>query len=105
MLSIEFHCHTNSSKDSLLPPEKLVDTCRRKGLDRVVITDHNTITGALRAKEYAPDFVIIGEEIMTTQGELLAAFVSEEIPKGLAPQEAIERLRAQGAFHQCVPSL
>jgi len=98
MLSIEFHCHTDSSKDSLLPPEKLVDTCRRKGLDRVVITDHNTITGALRAKEYAPDFVIIGEEIMTNQGELLAAFVTEEIPKDLSPNKAIELLRQQGAF-------
>ena len=98
MVSIEFHCHTIASKDSLLSPEKLVDTCRRKGLNRVVITDHNTIAGALQAQAYAPDFVIIGEEIMTTQGELLAAFVSEEIPKGLAPQAAIERLRAQGAF-------
>lgn len=35
---------------------------------------------------------------MTTHGELLAAFVSEEIPPRLSPQEAIRRLRAQGAF-------
>jgi hypothetical protein len=98
MISIEFHCHTVFSKDSLLPPEKLVDTCRRKGLNRVVVTDHNTIAGALQAQAYAPDMVIVGEEIMTTQGELLVAFISEEIPKGLSPQEAIARLREQGAF-------
>ena len=35
---------------------------------------------------------------MTTQGELLASFVTEEVPRGLSPQEAIQRLRAQGAF-------
>jgi hypothetical protein len=98
MISIEFHCHTRFSKDSLLPPEKLVDTCRRKGLSRVVVTDHNSIAGARQAQAYAPDLVIVGEEIMTTQGELLAAFVREEIPRGLPPQEAIARLREQGAF-------
>ena len=42
--------------------------------------------------------VIVGEEIMTTEGELLAAFVSEEIPGGLEPMDAISRLKEQGAF-------
>ena len=35
---------------------------------------------------------------MTTRGEILAAFVTEEIPKGLTPQETIRRLKEQGAF-------
>lgn len=35
---------------------------------------------------------------MTRKGELLAAYVSEEVPKGLDPLDAITRLRAQGAF-------
>lgn len=35
---------------------------------------------------------------MTQKGELLAAFVQEEIPPGLTPEETIQRLRAQGAF-------
>ncbi len=35
---------------------------------------------------------------MTTKGEILAAFVTEEIPRGLSPQETIQRLRDQGAF-------
>jgi len=98
MLRTEFHTHTIYSKDSLTTPEKLVETCRRKGIDRVVITDHNSIKGAARAYELDPDLVIIGEEIMTTRGELLASFVTEEVPAGLSPQEAISRLRDQGTF-------
>ena len=35
---------------------------------------------------------------MTTRGEILAAYVTEEIPPGLTPQETIRRLRGQGAF-------
>lgn len=98
MLRVDFHTHTIYSPDSLTTPEKLLDTCRKKGIDRVVVTDHNTIEGALRAKELDPSMVIVGEEIKTTQGEILAAFVKDEIPKGLHPQETIARLRAQDAF-------
>lgn len=98
MLKVEFHCHTNASKDSLTRPRDLVDTCRRKGIDRVIITDHNTIKGAQAAQSLDPQLVIVGEEIMTTRGEILAAFVREEIPKGLSPAETIKRLKDQGAF-------
>jgi predicted metal-dependent phosphoesterase TrpH len=42
--------------------------------------------------------VIVGEEIYTTHGELLAFFVKELVPGGLSPLETISRLRDQGAF-------
>ena len=98
MLRVEFHCHTVFSKDSLTSPRKLVETCRRKGIDRVVVTDHNTIAGALAAQQLAPELVIVGEEIMTTKGEILAAYVREEAPPFMSPQETIKRLKDEGAF-------
>ena len=98
MLKVEFHCHTNASKDSLTRPPDLVEACHRKGIDRLIITDHNTIAGAQAAHALDPQLVIVGEEIMTTRGEILAAFVREEIPKGLSPAETIQRLKDQGAF-------
>jgi hypothetical protein len=64
----------------------------------LVITDHNTIQGALLAKELDPEVVVVGEEILTEKGELLAYYVSKEIPKGLSPIETINRLKIQGAF-------
>jgi len=79
-------------------PRDLVAKCRRKGIDRVIITDHNTIAGAQAAQSLDPELIIVGEEIMTTRGEILAAFVSEEIPRGLTPAETIRRLKDQGAF-------
>jgi predicted metal-dependent phosphoesterase TrpH len=95
---VEFHCHTVFSKDSLTKPADLVKTARRIGLDRVIVTDHNSTGGAFACKAIDPELVIIGEEIMTTQGELLASFMTEEIPHNLSPMEAIGRLRKQGAF-------
>jgi predicted metal-dependent phosphoesterase TrpH len=98
LIRVEFHCHIIYSKDSLTSPERLVTACRRKGIDRVVVTDHNTIAGAQAAQALDPERVIVGEEIMTTRGEILAAYVTEEIPAGLSPQETIRRLKKQGAF-------
>jgi len=95
---LETHCHTCYSPDSLTSPADLLTACRRRGIDRIVITDHNTIEGALRAKELMPDMVIVGEEIKTQQGELLAFFVEEEVPRELHAFDAIDRLRAQRAF-------
>jgi predicted metal-dependent phosphoesterase TrpH len=98
MIRLEFHCHTEYSHDSRVSVDELIHTAMRKHIDRVVVTDHNRIDGAFRATEKAPDMIIIGEEVMTTKGELLAAFVKEAIPRGLSPTEAINILREQGAF-------
>ena len=95
---VDFHCHTLFSKDSLAQPANLVRTSRRRGIGRVIITDHNTLTGALAAHVLDPELIIVGEEIKTTRGEILAAYVTEEIPRDLSPQETINRLRDQGAF-------
>ena len=62
------------------------------------MTDHNAIEGALEAHRLAPDLVIVGQEIETeTGGELIAYYVQEVVPPDLPLQEAIRRLREQGA--------
>jgi len=72
--------------------------CYKKGLQRLVVTDHNTIAGALLARSLDPSTFIVGEEILTRQGELLAFFVKEPVPAGLSAFETIQLLRHQGAF-------
>jgi predicted metal-dependent phosphoesterase TrpH len=102
---VELHSHTYASEDCLMRPVDIVRTCRRRGIQRLAVTDHNTLRGALEMRHLAPELVIVGEEIMTTQGELLAYFLQEAVPPGLSPVETIERLRAQGAVisvsHPC----
>jgi predicted metal-dependent phosphoesterase TrpH len=97
-ITLEFHTHTYASKDSLTRPGDLIRAARAKGIDRLVVTDHNTIAGAKAAQSLDPELIIVGEEIMTTRGEILAAFVTEEIPAGLTPLETIRILKEQGAF-------
>lgn len=94
---VELHCHTRASVDSLVTVERYLNRCRKMGIDKIAITDHNQIKAALEAKNMAPEMVIVGEEIQTSQGELLGYFMSEWVPPGLDPKDTIQRLRDQGA--------
>jgi hypothetical protein len=97
MLTVELHAHTCYSRDCLTSPERFIAECRRKGLDRVAVTDHNTTAGAFKLKPMAPDLIIVGEEIKTADaGEIIAYFLTEEVPANSPVREAIARVRAQG---------
>lgn len=94
---VDLHSHTLWSKDCITEFKTIIRLAEKRGLDRIAITDHNTAEGAFALQKIAPELVIAGEEIMTTQGELLAYFVRESVPAGLTPDETIKRLRQQGA--------
>lgn len=96
-LKVDLHMHTCASRDGVLHPADVIRVAKLRGLDRICITDHNTLDGALAAHRLDPEFVIIGEEILTEYGEILAFFVSEWVPPRLSPQETLKRLQAQGA--------
>ena len=97
-IKVDFHVHSIASKDSLSKGEKLYARAKELGLGKLILTDHNTTAGAKALQKKYPDFVIVGEEILTTKGEILAIFVKEELPKGIEPLEAFKRLKDQGAF-------
>ncbi|MCU0484315.1 MAG: PHP domain-containing protein, partial [Chloroflexi bacterium] len=71
-----------------------------RGLTHVAVTDHDRIDGALEARELAPAglTVLVGEEVKTTEGDLICVFLAEAIPPGLSPAEAIAAAREQGAL-------
>lgn len=97
MWKVDLHSHTIFSRDCMTRPEDAIARARAIGLDRLAITEHNNIAGALAAKKLDPELIIVGEEIKTTHGEIIAWFVSEEVPRGLSPEETVRRLRDQGA--------
>lgn len=96
MLRVDLHCHTSHSPDALIAPAELVERAAEAGLDRVAVTDHDEITGALEARAIDPERVIVGEEIRCRDGtELIGLFLSRRIPPGLPLQETVARIRDQ----------
>ncbi|MBI2906552.1 MAG: PHP domain-containing protein [Chloroflexi bacterium] len=98
----DLHVHTCYSRDGLTTLDGLIDRCREIGIDCVAVTDHDTIAAALELERSAPFRIIVGEEIRTTEGEIIGLFLSSEIPGGLSPRETTARIKEQGGL-VCVP--
>jgi len=98
LIKADLHVHTCYSMDCCTPLERIVNRCLEISINCVAIADHNTIAGALKLKEIAPFKVIVAEEILTPVGELMGLFLTEEIPKGLSPEETIARIKSQGGL-------
>ena len=99
----DFHTHTRHSGDCDMPTEALVRSCMAAGLTWVAVTDHNSIAGALEAREIAsliyPDLrIIVGEEVKSAAGDIIGLFLQEEIPKGLSPLDTVKRIKDQGGL-------
>ncbi|MHB8891414.1 MAG: PHP domain-containing protein [Candidatus Limnocylindrales bacterium] len=97
---IDLHCHTSASFDSLASPEAVVRTAAKQGLTHLAITDHDRIEGALRARDAAPAglTVIVGEEVRTADGDLIAVFLERAVAPGRPARETIAEVRDQGGL-------
>lgn len=95
----DLHCHTRLSADALTTPAELVERAAEAGIDRVAVTDHGEIAGALAAHALDPARIIIGEEIRCREGtELIGLYLHERIPYGLPVEETAARIRDQGGL-------
>ena len=97
-LRVELHCHTYWSGDCGVEPHRLLEAARRKGIDVLAITDHNQIGGAFEARDLGTLPIIVGEEIKTDRGELLAYFLDEYIPPGMSVLDTARAIEEQGGI-------
>jgi predicted metal-dependent phosphoesterase TrpH len=97
---IDLHCHTSASFDSLANPVSVVHAAVARGLTHLAVTDHDRIDGALRARDAARDdlMVIVGQEVNTADGDLIAVFIEKLVPSGLSALETIAAVREQGGL-------
>lgn len=97
-LRADFHSHSHYSKDSVISPQAFIDTCVRKGINCMAVTDHNEIAGAFEIARRAPFKVIIGEEVKTSEGEIIGLFLKEFVPRDLTPEDTIDAIHEQGGL-------
>ncbi len=89
--------------ESVASPEKQVDMARENGIDVLCITDHDETAGAFIAEKYAhrkyDDIeVVVGEEVTTTDGEIIGLFLTEKVPDMLSIEETVDIIRSQGGL-------
>ena len=94
MLKLDLHIHSKYSEDGIGTPEEIIKILKKKDLNGMAITDHNSVKGGLKALKIAPkDFIVIpGVEISTSDGHMLALNVKNNIPRGLSVEETVDRI-------------
>ena len=92
------HMHTMWSGDATTTPEELIEAVAESGIDVLCITDHGTINGAVELSDRLGCRVVVGQELRTWAGEIIGLFLTERLPAGIKPEEAVARIRDQGGL-------
>ena len=99
----DLHMHSTYS-DGVATLEQILHYVEhRTNLDVIALTDHDVIEGSLRMRDlwakgnYRFDF-IVGEEISTREGHMLALFIEKRIQPGLSMERSIDLVHQQGGL-------
>lgn len=99
----DLHMHSTYS-DGLPTIEQILDHVEHHtSLDVIAITDHDVIESSLRARDlwvkgsYRFDYVV-GQEISTNEGHLLALFIEKRIPPHFSMERSIDLVHEQGGL-------
>jgi predicted metal-dependent phosphoesterase TrpH len=99
----DLHMHSSYSDGIGTIQQILHHVEHNTDLNVIAITDHDVVEGALRARDhwvkgdYRFDF-IVGEEISTREGHMLALFIEKRIPPDLSIERSIDLVHEQGGL-------
>ena len=96
----DLQVHTDAS-DGMDAPLTILDAAHQRGLDLIAVTDHDQVRGAQRAREMAaranhPVEVIVGSEVSSRQGHILALWIEDPVPAWRSAAATIEAIWRQG---------
>jgi predicted metal-dependent phosphoesterase TrpH len=97
VIRVDLHVHSHASFDCAVDPREIALRSRQLGLGPVFLTDHDSISGAKELQEIEPS-TIIGQEVATTEGEVIGLFLTHQIEPGLAAEQAVDAIRDQGGL-------
>lgn len=100
----DLHVHTTASDGMMSPAMVLNYVSIHTRLDTLAITDHNTLDGWERAREFKErpgndhlDFDLIpGIEVSSADGHVIGLWIERMIPKGLSAAETVQAIHEQG---------
>ena len=101
----DFHTHDRFSRDSILSEDKFIRVALERGLTHVAVTNHNNVEGAVAFRDRVAALgvddrltVILGEEVSTSDGEVVGLFLERTIPRGLTADQTADEIHAQGGL-------
>lgn len=99
---IDMHLHEiTHSSDSFIDLNQIVTVARRRGLDAVCITDHDSMGLREYAEEYSKKVgfpIFVGIEFFTLRGDITAWGIDTYPAVRTTAQEFIDHVKAAGGF-------
>jgi predicted metal-dependent phosphoesterase TrpH len=95
---VDLHLHSDYSHDGQSSLDELIQRCADCGLDRIALTDHNTVEGARALAKMAPELAIIGEEAKTQEGEVIGLFITRRLPPFLPAEDVMDMIHGMGGL-------
>jgi predicted metal-dependent phosphoesterase TrpH len=93
-MKFDLHIHSNYS-DGRADVKDIIEAAKRRGLDGIALTDHDTMRGIPVAKKYIDEqeidlMLIPGVEVTTSEGHLLVLGTDKPPERKMSPEETIE---------------
>ncbi|MEF2276754.1 PHP domain-containing protein [Deinococcus sp. YIM 134068] len=105
VMRVDLHIHTEVSHDCRTLLRDIPAWMLRTNTRAIAVTDHDQQRGGPELARIIADMglddrlsVIPGEEVTTSEGELIGLFVRERIPPRLTPEETVAEIKAQGGL-------
>jgi len=95
---VDLHLHSRYSHDSRTTLDQLIERSRECGLERIALTDHNTVEGALELARIAPQLAIVGEEAKSSEGEVIGLFITRRLPPYQRPEHVMDLVHEMGGL-------
>jgi predicted metal-dependent phosphoesterase TrpH len=95
---VDLHTHSIASPDGGINATQYHKALESGLVDCVAITDHNRIDFATYMKSELGDNIIVGEEIMTSAGEIIGLYLESAIQSGLSPLETVKQIKNQNGL-------
>ncbi len=96
-MKVDMHVHSWWSRDAVSRPDQILDQIEKKGIDGVVVTDHDA---AMILEEISTRKIIPGIEFSTDLGHLLGFWFYEKYRSGnrVKFEEAVKLIRDSGGL-------
>jgi predicted metal-dependent phosphoesterase TrpH len=98
VIKVDFHTHSKASYDGGISVAQYQRAIDRGLLDCIAVTDHNRIDFAEELQLKLGEHIIIGEEIMTKEGEIIGLFLERAVDPGLSPLETMKQIKHQSGI-------
>lgn len=97
-LKIDLHVHTVHSKDSFITAKDLIHFAKKRGLDGVAITDHDTVRGFQDFRGKVDLLLLPGVEVSSGDGHVLGYGLDKVVERGLSFVETISLIHEAGGL-------